>query len=64
MGPTPLEVVRIKRALERSKEILNYVNQAVKEAEDKARLQEMQKKLDLTNFVRFEHPISSEFRVS
>lgn len=53
----------VQRALERSKEILNYVNQAVKEAEDRQRLIDIQKKLDKSAFEKLEHPVANEFRV-
>lgn len=58
------ELHKLKRAVERSKEILNYVNRAVKEAEDAGRLQDLQKRLDKTAFDKLDHPISMEFRVS
>lgn len=64
VGPTHTELARLKRAVERSKEILNFVNQAVKEADDNARLHDMQKRLDKSGFERFDHPIAVEFRVS
>lgn len=64
MGPTTAELERLRRALERSKEILNFVNQGVKEAEDKERLEEIQKRLDKTAFDKVsEHAIAVEFRV-
>lgn len=62
-GPSD-ELVRLRRAVDRSKEILNYVNRAVKEAEDNARLQELQKRLDKTAFEKMEHPVATEFKVS
>lgn len=57
------ELCKLKRSVERSKEILNYVNRAVKEAEDAARLQDLQRRLDKTAFDKTENPISMEFRV-
>ncbi|GLV42592.1 Rho guanine nucleotide exchange factor 2 [Carabus blaptoides fortunei] len=62
VGPTHTELARLKRAVERSKEILNFVNQAVKEADDNARLHDMQKRLDKSGFERVDHPIAVEFR--
>lgn len=64
LGPTTAELERIRRALERSKEILNFVNQGVKETEDKERLEEIQKRLDKSAFDKMsDHPIAVEFRV-
>ena len=63
-GPSQVELPKLRRAVERSKEILNFVNQAVREAEDCARLQDVQKRLDKTAFEKVEHPIAIEFRVS
>lgn len=54
----------VQRALDRSKEILNHVNQAVREAEDFYRLADIHKKLDKGQFDKSEHPMVSEFRVS
>lgn len=56
------ELSRLRRAVERSKEILNYVNMAVKEAEDKARLHELQRRLDKTAFEKNDHPLATEFK--
>ena len=50
--------------MERSKEILNFVNQAVKEAEDLQRLTEIQKRLDKSGFEKVDHPMATEFKVS
>uniref|UniRef100_A0A8D9EQ02 Rho guanine nucleotide exchange factor 12 n=1 Tax=Cacopsylla melanoneura TaxID=428564 RepID=A0A8D9EQ02_9HEMI len=57
-----LEETRVKRALIRSKEILNFVNQAVKEADDEHRLAEIQKRLDRTQFEKVDNPLVNEFR--
>lgn len=51
------------RAVERSKEILNHVNQAVREAEDRHRLAEIHKRLDRTAFDKADHQVSGEFKV-
>uniref|UniRef100_A0A1B6C0U4 Rho guanine nucleotide exchange factor 12 n=1 Tax=Clastoptera arizonana TaxID=38151 RepID=A0A1B6C0U4_9HEMI len=56
------EAVRVTKAEERSREILNYVNAAVKEAEDQHRLAEIQRRLDKSSFDKFDHPLASEFR--
>lgn len=52
------------RAEERSREILNYVNTAVKEAEDQYRLAEIQRRLDRASFDKVDHAMAHEFRVS
>nr|XP_018910906.1 PREDICTED: rho guanine nucleotide exchange factor 11 isoform X3 [Bemisia tabaci] len=56
------EMRMVLRALERSKEILNYVNQAVREAEDQHRLADIQRKLDKTSFDKADHPMVAEFK--
>jgi len=58
------ELSHIKRAVERSKTILNHVNQAVREAEDELRLSEIQKKLDASQFEKIDHPLSLEYKVN
>lgn len=57
------ELLNIKRASERSKIILNHVNQAVREAEDELRLFGIQKKLDATPFEKVDHLLSVEYKV-
>jgi hypothetical protein len=57
------ELVSVLRAVERSKEILNNVNQAVREAEDIQRLTEIQRRLDKSGFEKVEHPMAGEFKV-
>jgi hypothetical protein len=57
------ELVSVLRAVERSKEILNHVNQAVREAEDIQRLTEIQRRLDKSGFEKVEHPMAGEFKV-
>jgi hypothetical protein len=57
------ELISVLRAVERSKEILNHVNQAVREAEDIQRLSDIQKRLDKSGFEKVEHPMASEFKV-
>ncbi|XP_050528343.1 rho guanine nucleotide exchange factor 11-like isoform X2 [Daktulosphaira vitifoliae] len=56
------ELANVKRAFERSKIILNHVNQAVREAEDELRLFGIQKKLDATPFEKVDHPLSVEYK--
>ncbi|KAG1693951.1 Rho guanine nucleotide exchange factor 12 [Nymphon striatum] len=53
---------KVLRAVDCSKKILNFVNQSVKEAENKQRLLELQKKIDRSHFDKVDHPISHEFR--
>uniref|UniRef100_A0A0A9WXR4 Rho guanine nucleotide exchange factor 12 n=1 Tax=Lygus hesperus TaxID=30085 RepID=A0A0A9WXR4_LYGHE len=53
---------RLKIAIEKSKELLNYVDMAVKEAEDEHRLAEIQRKLDKSQFDKTEHHIAQEFK--
>ncbi|XP_036143967.1 rho guanine nucleotide exchange factor 11 isoform X2 [Monomorium pharaonis] len=56
------EKAAICRSLERSKEILSRVNQAVKEAEDHQRLIEIQRTIDRSAFDKFDHPTVQEFK--
>ncbi|XP_060844001.1 rho guanine nucleotide exchange factor 11 isoform X7 [Rhopalosiphum padi] len=56
------ELLNIKRSFERSKIILNHVNQAVREAEDQLRLSGIQKKLDASPFEKVDHPLSVDFK--
>lgn len=56
------EKAAVVRSLERSKEILQHVNQAVREAEDHQRLFEIQRNIDRTSFDKFDHPTVVEFR--
>ncbi|KAL6098341.1 arhgef12 [Pungitius sinensis] len=53
---------KVKRAAECCKKILNHVNQAVKEAENKQRLEEYQKRLDLSSLKQSENPMILELR--
>ncbi|XP_071449532.1 rho guanine nucleotide exchange factor 11 isoform X2 [Hetaerina americana] len=53
---------QILRALERSKKILDSVNQAVREAEDQHRLHVIQQKLEKSAFEKADHPMSMEFK--
>ncbi|XP_024942922.1 rho guanine nucleotide exchange factor 11 isoform X3 [Cephus cinctus] len=56
------EKASVLRSLERSKEILSRVNQAVREAEDYQRLAEIQRTIDRSAFDKFDHPIVQEFK--
>ncbi|XP_018377348.1 PREDICTED: rho guanine nucleotide exchange factor 11 isoform X6 [Trachymyrmex cornetzi] len=56
------EKAAILRSLERSKEVLSRVNQAVKEAEDHQRLTEIQRTIDRSAFDKFDHPTVQEFK--
>ncbi|XP_048086323.1 rho guanine nucleotide exchange factor 12 isoform X1 [Alosa alosa] len=53
---------KVKRAAECCRNILNHVNQAVKEAENKQRLEDYQRRLDLSSFKQSENPMISEFK--
>jgi len=61
--PSP-EYIKVQRALERSKEILNQVNVAVKEEEDLQKLQGIQKRIDRSAFDKLDFSVSQEFRVT
>ncbi|XP_031788329.1 rho guanine nucleotide exchange factor 12 isoform X2 [Nasonia vitripennis] len=56
------EKAAVLRSLERSREILSRVNQAVREAEDYHRLAEIQHTIDRSAFDKFEHPTVQEFK--
>jgi len=56
------EKTAISRSLERSKEILSRVNQAVREAEDHQRLAEIQRTIDRSAFDKIDHPTVQEFK--
>ena len=56
------ERAAVLRSLERSREILSRVNQAVREAEDYHRLAEIQRTIDRSAFDKFEHPTVQEFK--
>uniref|UniRef100_A0A673XAR7 Rho guanine nucleotide exchange factor 12 n=1 Tax=Salmo trutta TaxID=8032 RepID=A0A673XAR7_SALTR len=53
---------KVKRAGECCRKILNYVNQTVKEAENKQRLEDYQRRLDLSSLKQSENPMISEFK--
>lgn len=56
------ERAAVLRNLDRSKEILSRVNQAVREAEDYQRLAEIQRTIDRSAFDKFDHPTVQEFK--
>ncbi|XP_046751994.1 rho guanine nucleotide exchange factor 11 isoform X6 [Diprion similis] len=56
------EKAAVLRSLERSKEVLNQVNQAVRVAEDYHRLAEIQRTMDRSAFDKFDHSTVNEFR--
>ncbi|XP_011332497.1 rho guanine nucleotide exchange factor 12 isoform X2 [Ooceraea biroi] len=56
------EKAAVLRSLDRSKEILSRVNQAVREAEDHQRLVEIQRTIDRSAFDKLDHPTVQEFK--
>ncbi|XP_042560291.1 rho guanine nucleotide exchange factor 12-like isoform X2 [Clupea harengus] len=56
------EKEKVKSAADCCRRILNYVNQAVKEAENKQRLEDYQRRLDLSSLKQSENPMISEFK--
>jgi hypothetical protein len=57
------ELVSVLRAVERSKEILNHVNQAVREAEDYQRLTDIQRRLEKSGLDKLDQPMAGECKV-
>ncbi|XP_029957008.1 rho guanine nucleotide exchange factor 12-like isoform X2 [Salarias fasciatus] len=53
---------KVKRAAECCKKVLNHVNQAVKEAENKQRLEEYQRRLDFSSLKQSENPVILELK--
>ncbi|EGW11652.1 Rho guanine nucleotide exchange factor 12 [Cricetulus griseus] len=58
----PPEKEKVKKAADHCRQILNYVNQAVKEAENKQRLEDYQRRLDTSNLKLSEYPNVDELR--
>ncbi|XP_036286133.1 rho guanine nucleotide exchange factor 12 isoform X5 [Pipistrellus kuhlii] len=58
----PTEREKVKKAADHCRQILNYVNQAVKEAENKQRLEDYQRRLDTSNLKLSEYPDVEELR--
>ncbi|XP_042199795.1 rho guanine nucleotide exchange factor 12 isoform X2 [Callorhinchus milii] len=56
------EKQKVRKAAECCRHILNYVNQTVKEAENKARLEDYQRRLDLSSLKQLDYPLIEEFR--
>uniref|UniRef100_A0A3Q0S3V7 Rho guanine nucleotide exchange factor (GEF) 12b n=1 Tax=Amphilophus citrinellus TaxID=61819 RepID=A0A3Q0S3V7_AMPCI len=53
---------KVKKAGDCCKKILNHVNQAVKEAENKQRLEEYQRRLDFSSLKQSENPVILELK--
>ncbi|XP_030648267.1 rho guanine nucleotide exchange factor 12 [Chanos chanos] len=53
---------KVKRAGECCRKILNHVNQEVREAENKQRLEDYQRRLDLSSLKQSENPMIAEFK--
>ncbi|KAM4702657.1 rho guanine nucleotide exchange factor 12 isoform 2-T2 [Rhinophrynus dorsalis] len=58
----PDEREKVKQAANHCRRILDYVNQAVKEAENKQRLEDYQRRLDLSYLKPGEYPMIDELR--
>ncbi|XP_035884266.1 rho guanine nucleotide exchange factor 12 isoform X2 [Phyllostomus discolor] len=58
----PTEREKVKKAADHCRQILNYVNQSVKEAENKQRLEDYQRRLDTSNLKLSEYPNVEELR--
>lgn len=58
----PEEKLKVKNAADHCRRILNHVNQAVREAENKQRLEDYQRRLDLSNLKLGEYPMIDELR--
>ncbi|XP_064470907.1 uncharacterized protein LOC135385494 isoform X2 [Ornithodoros turicata] len=61
-APNSLEHSQLLEAVDRSKNILAYVNQAVRDAENEHRLAELQRRMDRSAFDKVENPVSSSFK--
>ncbi|XP_063001822.1 rho guanine nucleotide exchange factor 11 isoform X2 [Elgaria multicarinata webbii] len=57
-----LEYRKLHRAQDQCREILRYVNEAVKRAENQHRLEAYQKRLDTTSLERTSNPLAAEFK--
>lgn len=58
------ELVKLKRAYDRSKEIVKYVNKAAELGQNKAKLEEILRHLDTSYFERNDNQIVNDFKVS
>ncbi|XP_068030845.1 rho guanine nucleotide exchange factor 11 [Anomalospiza imberbis] len=56
------EQEKLLRARERSRAVLRAVNEAVRRAENRQRLQELQRRLDTSGLERSSNPLAAEFR--
>ncbi|XP_062995051.1 rho guanine nucleotide exchange factor 12 isoform X2 [Elgaria multicarinata webbii] len=56
------EKEKVKKAADHCRQILNFVNQAVKEAENKQHLEDYQRRLDLSYLKQLEGPMLDELR--
>ncbi|KAK2084468.1 Rho guanine nucleotide exchange factor 11 [Saguinus oedipus] len=54
---------KLCRARDQCREILKYVNEAVKQTENRHRLEGYQKRLDATALERASHPLAAEFKM-
>ncbi|XP_061136953.1 rho guanine nucleotide exchange factor 12 isoform X4 [Syngnathus typhle] len=57
-----VEKDKVKQAADCCRKILNHVNQAVKEAEDKQRLEDYQRRLDLSSLKQTDNPMILELK--
>ncbi|XP_041657856.1 rho guanine nucleotide exchange factor 12 isoform X2 [Cheilinus undulatus] len=57
-----VEKDKVKQAAECCRKILNHVNQAVKESEDKQRLEDYQRRLDLSSLKQTDNPMILELK--
>ncbi|XP_062873206.1 rho guanine nucleotide exchange factor 12 isoform X2 [Trichomycterus rosablanca] len=57
-----VEKDKVKRAADCCRKILNHVNQAVKESENKQRLEDYQRRLDLSSLKQTDNPLISELK--
>ncbi|XP_017346452.2 rho guanine nucleotide exchange factor 12 isoform X1 [Ictalurus punctatus] len=53
---------KVRKAADCCRKILNHVNQAVKESENKQHLEDYQRRLDLSTLKQSENPLISEFK--
>ncbi|XP_016149476.1 rho guanine nucleotide exchange factor 12-like isoform X1 [Sinocyclocheilus grahami] len=53
---------KVRRAAECCRHILSHINQSVKESENKQRLEDYQRRLDLSSLKQSENPMISEFK--
>lgn len=57
------EYEKLCRARDQCREILKYVNEAVRHAENRHRVEGYQKRLDTTSLDRASNPLAAEFKV-